>query len=115
VIWDTGFWSGDVRGVLGLSTQRFDQNSASMAQVGDLGEYERAEVVAARLTLGGHIGRMKAPESISRAMAGQYLTMAIRAVPISVLTASRENGIRLTNTAFDQRKFWAISDLKKNS
>jgi phosphate-selective porin OprO/OprP len=153
-IWDTGAWSGDVRGLLGMSSQRFDQDSASLGQVGDLGEYERAEVVAARLTLGGYVGRnyrvnyyidygyngfeegfklkhddewslynleftipktrlgylsfgrLKAPESISRAMAGQYLTMALRAVPISVLTASRDNGIRLTNSALDKRLTW---------
>jgi phosphate-selective porin OprO/OprP len=54
------------------------------------------------------IGRQKAPESLSRVWTGQYLTMAIRSVPISVLTASRDNGIRLNNSAFNQRMTWGV-------
>jgi hypothetical protein len=47
-LWDTGFWSGDFRGVLGLTSQAFRQDDASIAQVGDLSEFEHAEVVAGR-------------------------------------------------------------------
>ena len=52
------------------------------------------------------VGRMKAPESISRVMGGLYEPTSLRSVPINVLTASRDNGIRLTNTALDDRMTW---------
>ena len=47
------------------------------------------------------VGRMKAPATISRVSGGAYLPTAFRQAPVSALTKSRDDGVRLTNTAFD--------------
>jgi len=54
------------------------------------------------------VGRMKAPTSISRVSGGAYLPTAFRQAPVSALTRSRDNGVRLTNTAFDKRMTWGV-------
>jgi phosphate-selective porin OprO/OprP len=54
------------------------------------------------------VGRMKAPTTISRVSGGAYLPTAFRQAPISALTKSRDNGVRLTNTAFDKRITWGM-------
>lgn len=54
------------------------------------------------------VGRMKAPTSISRVSGGAYLPTAFRQAPINALTKSRDNGVRLTNTAFDKRLTWGM-------
>jgi len=55
------------------------------------------------------VGRMKPPGSISRVWPGAYLPMTARPAPVSALTKSRDDGIRLTNTAFDKRMTWSVS------
>ncbi len=54
------------------------------------------------------VGRMKAPTTISRSWSGTYLPTAFRQAPVSALTKSRDNGVRLTNTAFDKRMVWGV-------
>lgn len=54
------------------------------------------------------VGRMKAPTTISRSWGGAYLPTAFRQAPVSAMTKSRDNGVRLTNTAFDKRLSWGV-------
>jgi phosphate-selective porin len=54
------------------------------------------------------VGRMKAPTTISRVAGGAYLPTAFRQAPVSALTRSRDDGVRLTNTAFDKRMTWGV-------
>jgi phosphate-selective porin len=54
------------------------------------------------------VGRMKAPATISRVSGGAYLPTAFRQAPVSALTKSRDDGVRLTNTAFDKRMTWGV-------
>ena len=54
------------------------------------------------------IGKMKAPASLSRNWGGAYMPTALRAAPISALTKSRDDGVRLTNTAFYKRMTWGV-------
>ena len=54
------------------------------------------------------VGRMKAPTTISRVWSGIYLPVSARQAPVSALTRARDDGVRLTNTAFDKRMTWGI-------
>jgi len=54
------------------------------------------------------IGRMKAPTTISRSWSGTYLPLAVRQAPVSALTKSRDDGVRLTNTALKKHLFWGV-------
>ena len=54
------------------------------------------------------VGRMKAPTTMSRVSGGAYLPTAFRQANVSALTRSRDDGVRLTNTAFDKRMTWGV-------
>ena len=54
------------------------------------------------------VGRTKAPTTISRVSGGAYLPTAFRQAPVNALTKSRDNGVKLTNTAFDKRMTWGV-------
>jgi len=55
------------------------------------------------------VGRMKPPGTISRLWAGAYMPISGRQAPVSALTKSRDDGIRLADTAFSKRMTWAVS------
>lgn len=54
------------------------------------------------------VGRMKDYASNTRIMGGAWLPTTARSNPINALTRSRDNGLRLTNTAFNKRMTWAL-------
>jgi len=54
------------------------------------------------------IGKMKAPAGLSRNWGGAYMPTAVRAASINALTKSRDEGVKLTNTAFDKRMTWGV-------
>jgi phosphate-selective porin OprO/OprP len=54
------------------------------------------------------VGRMKAPATLSRNWGGAYLPLSARQSPMNALTRSRDNGVRLTNTAFVKRMTWGV-------
>ncbi len=67
------------------------------------------EVTFPKLRIGKMtFGRMKAPWGLSRNWGGAYLPTAVRQAPVNALTKSRDDGVRLTNTAFDKRMTWGV-------
>jgi len=143
-------------GIVSVDGLSYDQDEESRQQVGDLTEFEGGVISAARIVIGGHlgrdhqaeyyvdwgyngfdegfdivhddefslynleikfpelrigeltIGRMKAPSNLSRNWGGAYLPTAVRQAPVNSLTKSRDDGVRLTNTAFDKRLTWGV-------